>query len=61
MNAFYEHHKDHIRFHYRCFGRILLNDHRRSRRPRNPAPIDAHYYTIRAEMCAVFQELGIAA
>lgn len=25
MNAFYEHHKDHIRFHYRCFDRILLN------------------------------------
>jgi hypothetical protein len=25
MNAFYEHHKDHIRFHYRCFDRILLH------------------------------------
>ena len=25
MNAFYEHHKDHIRFRYRCFDRILLN------------------------------------
>jgi len=25
MNAFYEHHKDSIRFHYRCFDRILLN------------------------------------
>jgi hypothetical protein len=25
MNAFYEHHKDHIRFAYRCFDRILLN------------------------------------
>src|SRR5258708_16324423 len=25
MNAFYEHHQDHIRFHYRCFDRILLN------------------------------------
>ena len=25
MNAFYEHHKDNIRFHYRCFDRILLN------------------------------------
>ena len=37
------------------------NDHRRSRRPRNPAPIDAHYYTIRAAMCGVFHELGIAA
>jgi hypothetical protein len=36
-------------------------DHRRSRRPRNPAPIDAHYYTIRAAMCGVFHELGIAA
>jgi hypothetical protein len=25
MNAFYEHHKDNIRFSYRCFDRILLN------------------------------------
>lgn len=25
MNAFYEHHKDNIRFGYRCFDRILLN------------------------------------
>jgi len=25
MNAFYDHHKDNIRFHYRCFDRILLN------------------------------------
>lgn len=25
MNAFYEHHQDNIRFHYRCFDRILLN------------------------------------
>ena len=25
MNAFYEHHKDSIRFAYRCFDRILLN------------------------------------
>ena len=25
MNAFYEHHKDSIRFEYRCFDRILLN------------------------------------
>ena len=25
MNSFYEHHKDSIRFHYRCFDRILLN------------------------------------
>jgi hypothetical protein len=25
MNAFYEHHRDSIRFHYRCFDRILLN------------------------------------
>jgi hypothetical protein len=36
-------------------------DHRRSRRPRNPAPIDAYYYTIRAAMCGLFHELGIAA
>ena len=25
MNAFYEHHKDNIRFGYRCFDRLLLN------------------------------------
>ncbi len=25
MNSFYEHHRDSIRFHYRCFDRILLN------------------------------------
>ena len=25
MNAFYEHHKNSIRFNYRCFDRILLN------------------------------------
>jgi hypothetical protein len=25
MNAFYEHHKNHIRFRYGCFDRILLN------------------------------------
>ena len=25
MNAFYEHHKDNIRFLYRCFDRILLH------------------------------------
>ena len=25
MNAFYEHHPDSIRWHYRCFDRILLN------------------------------------
>lgn len=25
MNAFHEHHQDSIRFHYRCFDRILLN------------------------------------
>jgi len=25
MNSFCEHHKDSIRFHYRCFDRILLN------------------------------------
>jgi len=25
MNAFYEHHKNNIRFHYHCFDRILLN------------------------------------
>jgi hypothetical protein len=25
MNAFFEHHKDSIQFHYRCFDRLLLN------------------------------------
>src|SRR5438552_795219 len=25
MNTFYEHHKDNIRFAYRCFDRMLLN------------------------------------
>ena len=25
MNAFYEHHKDSIRFGYRCFDRILYS------------------------------------
>ena len=25
MNAFYEHHKDSIRFGYRCFDRVLLS------------------------------------
>ncbi len=25
INAFYEHHKDSIRFGYRCFDRVLLN------------------------------------
>jgi hypothetical protein len=34
---------------------------RRSRRPSNPTPIDAHYYTIRAAMQGVFHELGLAA
>jgi len=35
--------------------------HRRSRRPQNPSPLDLHYQTIRASMLGVFQELGIAA
>ena len=25
MNSFFEHHKDSMRWHYRCFDRILLN------------------------------------
>jgi hypothetical protein len=25
MSAFYKHHKNHIRFHARCFDRLLLN------------------------------------
>jgi len=37
------------------------NDRRRSRRPRNPAPIDVHYYTIRTALRGAFHELGIAA
>ena len=28
MNAFYEHHEHSIRFGYRCFDRILLNEDR---------------------------------
>jgi len=35
--------------------------HRRSRRPQNPSPLDLHYQTIRSSMLGVFQELGIAA
>jgi hypothetical protein len=35
--------------------------HRRSRRPQNPSPLDIHYQTIRASMRGVFHELGIAA
>jgi hypothetical protein len=33
MNAFYEHHKDSIRWHYRCFDRILLNTQGHARQP----------------------------
>jgi len=25
MNAFFQHHKDNITFHYRCFDRMLFN------------------------------------
>jgi hypothetical protein len=35
--------------------------HRRSRPPQNPTPLDVHYQTIRASMRGVFHELGIAA
>jgi hypothetical protein len=35
--------------------------HRRSRRPRNPSPLDIHYQTIRESMRGLFHELGIAA
>jgi hypothetical protein len=35
--------------------------HRRSRPPQNPAPLDIHYQAIRASMRGVFHELGIAA
>jgi hypothetical protein len=34
--------------------------HRRSRRPQNPSPLDLHYQTIRASMRGVFHELRIA-
>jgi hypothetical protein len=35
--------------------------HRRTRQPQNPSPLDIHYQTIRESMRAVFHELGIAA
>jgi hypothetical protein len=35
--------------------------HRRSRRPQNPSPLDIHYQKLRADMQGVFHELGIAA
>jgi hypothetical protein len=35
--------------------------HRRSRRPQNPSPLDIHYQTIQASMRGVFHELGIPA
>ena len=35
--------------------------HRRSRQPQNPSPLDIHYQTIRTGMHGVFHELGIAA
>src|SRR5215813_7649870 len=35
--------------------------HRRTRRPHNPTPLDIHYQTIRESMRGVFKELGIAA
>jgi len=35
--------------------------HRRSRRPQNPRPLDIHYQAIRESMHGVFDELGIAA
>jgi hypothetical protein len=35
--------------------------HRRSRRPQNPSPLDIHYQAIQENMRGVFHELGIAA
>jgi hypothetical protein len=35
--------------------------HRRTRRPQNPSPLDIHYQTIRLSMRGVFHQLGIAA
>jgi hypothetical protein len=35
--------------------------HRRSRPPQNPSPLDLHYQTLRAGMQRLFHELGIAA
>jgi len=35
--------------------------HRRTRAPQNPSPLDIHYQTIRDSMRGVFHELGIAA
>jgi hypothetical protein len=35
--------------------------HRRSRRPQNPSPLDIHYQKLRLDMQGVFHELGIAA
>ena len=35
--------------------------HRRSRPPQNPAPLDIYYQAMRASLCGVFHELGIAA
>jgi len=35
--------------------------HRRSRRPQNPSPLDIHYQKLRVDMQGVFHELGIAA
>jgi len=35
--------------------------HRRSRRPQNPSPLDIHYQNLGADMKGVFHELGIAA
>jgi hypothetical protein len=48
----------------RAFIKPLLaaaQQHRRSRRPQDPSPLDIHYQTIRASMRGVFHELGIAA
>ena len=35
--------------------------HRRSRRPQNPSPLDIYYQKLRVDMQGVFHELGIAA
>jgi hypothetical protein len=45
MNAFYEHHRDSIRFGYRCFDRILLNGLiQRFQQPERVAGLFATYH-----------------
>ena len=56
MNAFYEHHRDSIRFGYRCFDRILLNGliqpFQQPERVVGFFNIYRHLYPVRAMSCA---------